>query len=78
VVQVEKLTQWRITLLPGALLAALHTAVLVTGDGKAPAVRSVLEEPFDPKKYPAQLGMRDGKEVVWFLDGAAAKLLTSK
>jgi 6-phosphogluconolactonase len=77
-VQVEKLMQWRITLLPGALLAALRTAVLVAGEDKAPAVRSVFEEPFDPKKYPAQLGLRDGKETVWFLDRAAAKLLTSK
>lgn len=75
-VLVEKFSQWRITLAPGVLLAALHTAVLVTGDDKAPAVRAVFEEPFDPKKYPAQIGMRDGKDVTWFLDQAAAKLLT--
>ncbi len=75
-VQVEKLMQWRITLLPGALVAAHHTAVLVTGEVKAQAVHSVFEEPFDPKKYPAQIGMRDAKDVVWFLDKAAGKLLT--
>lgn len=75
-VQVEKLSQWRITLLPGVLLAAYHTAMLVAGEDKAPAVRSVFEEPYDPKKYPAQLGLRDAKEVEWFLDEAAAKLLT--
>jgi 6-phosphogluconolactonase len=74
-VQVEKLMQWRITLLPGVLLAAYHTAVLVAGDDKAEAVRSVFESPYDPKKYPAQIGMRDGKKVDWFLDKAAAKLL---
>jgi 6-phosphogluconolactonase len=74
-VQVEKLQQWRITLLPGVLLAAYHTAVLVAGDDKASAVQSVFEEPYDPKKYPAQLGLRDGKEVKWFLDEGAAKLL---
>ena len=74
-VKVEKLEQWRITLLPGALLAAHNTAVLATGEDKAPAIRSVFEEAFDPKKYPAQLGMRDAKNVTWFVDQAAAKLL---
>jgi 6-phosphogluconolactonase len=74
-VHVEKLSQWRITLLPGVLLAANHTAMLVAGDDKAPAVQSVFEEPYDPKKYPAQLGLRDGKDVEWFLDAGAAKLL---
>ncbi len=75
-VQVEKLSQWRITLLPGVLLAAYHTAVLVAGDDKAAAVQSVFGESYDPKKYPAQLGLRDGKEVEWFLDEGAAKLLS--
>ncbi len=74
-VHVEKLWQWRITLLPGALLAANHSAVLVTGEDKAEAVRSVFEEQYDPMKYPAQLGMRDAKDVEWFLDQAAAKEL---
>jgi 6-phosphogluconolactonase len=74
-VQVEKLNQWRITLLPGALLAAHHTAVLAAGDDKAEAVRAVFEEPFDPMKYPAQLGMREAKKLEWFLDEASAKLL---
>jgi 6-phosphogluconolactonase len=74
-VNVEKLAQWRITLLPGVLLAAHNTVVLATGEEKAPAVRAVFEEPFDPKRYPAQLGMRDARNVTWFLDQAAAKLL---
>lgn len=74
-VRVEKLSQWRITLLPGVLLAALHTAVLVAGEDKATAVRVVFEEPYDPGKYPAQLGLRDGGEAQWFLDEPAAKLL---
>ena len=74
-VRVEKLAQWRITLLPGTLLAAHHTVMLVAGEDKAAAVQSVLEEPYDPQKYPAQLGMRNGTEIVWFLDAGAAKLL---
>jgi 6-phosphogluconolactonase len=74
-VRVEKLSQWRITLAPGPLLAANHTAVLVSGEDKAQAVKSVFEESYDPKKIPAQLGMREGKDVAWFLDAGAAKLL---
>ncbi|HKX00084.1 MAG TPA: 6-phosphogluconolactonase [Bryobacteraceae bacterium] len=74
-VHVEKLSQWRITLLPGVLLAASHTAMLVSGDDKAEAVRWVFEEPFDPKRYPAQLGIREARDFVWFLDrGAVSRL----
>jgi 6-phosphogluconolactonase len=74
-VRVEKLSQWRITLLPATLLAAHHTAVLVAGEDKAAAVRSVFEKPYDPKQYPAQIGMREGRDVVWFLDREAAQQL---
>src|SRR6266404_1453828 len=48
-VWVERMNQWRITLLPGVLLAARHTAMLVTGADKAEAVRAVFCEPYDPK-----------------------------
>jgi 6-phosphogluconolactonase len=74
-VRVEKLSQWRITLLPGVLLAARHTAMLVAGEDKATAVRAVFEDPYDPLKYPAQLGLRDAQEVEWFLDEPAGRLL---
>ena len=74
-VHVEKLSQWRITLLPGALLAARRTAMLVAGDDKATPLRSVFEEPYEPGKYPAQLGLRDSQELEWFLDESAARLL---
>ncbi len=74
-VYVEKKSTWRITLLPGPLLAARRTVVLVDGPEKAQAVRVVFHEPYDPVLYPAQLGMREGRPVVWFLDRAAARLL---
>jgi 6-phosphogluconolactonase len=74
-VYVEKLAQWRVTLLPGALLAARHTVFLVTGGDKAGAVRAVFNEPYDPKQYPAQIASHHGRSVTWFLDAAAAALL---
>lgn len=72
---VEKLGQWRITLLPGVLLAAKHTVMLVTGGDKAGAVRAVFNETYDPKQYPAQMVSHHGRHVVWFLDAAAAALM---
>jgi 6-phosphogluconolactonase len=63
---------WRVTLLPGAMLAAKNTAFLVSGADKAEAVGSVFHEEFDAKKFPAQLISRQGKNVQWYLDQAAA------
>lgn len=74
-IEVRKLGQKRITLLPGVLLNARHTVMLVCGADKAEAVRAVFEEPYEPRRYPAQLGVHDGRGVYWFLDHAAAKLM---
>jgi 6-phosphogluconolactonase len=72
-VYVEKFHQWRITLLPGVLLAAKQTIMLVAGADKAEPLRSVLHGPYDPKQYPAQIATYDSRNVMWFLDRAAAK-----
>jgi 6-phosphogluconolactonase len=69
---VQKMATWRITLLPGALLAAKDTVFLVTGTDKAPGVGQVFHQEFDPKRYPAQLISRQSHRVTWFLDQAAA------
>jgi 6-phosphogluconolactonase len=74
-VYVEKFHQWRITLLPGVLEAPQHTIMLVAGEDKAEPLRAVLHEPFDAKKFPAQIGTHDGRNVMWFLDRAAARLM---
>ena len=72
---VPKFNQWRVTLLPGVLLAAKHTVFLVAGEDKADAVRAVFHEEYDPKKYPAQMASHHGRGVSWFLDEAAASLM---
>jgi 6-phosphogluconolactonase len=72
-VYVEKLNSWRVTLLPGALLAAGHTMFLSTGEDKADAVHAVLTEPYDPRRWPAQVITHHGRRVAWFLDHAAAR-----
>ncbi len=75
-VYVEKFHQWRVTLLPGVLEAAKQTVMLVAGEDKAEPLRSVMHGPFDPKKYPCQIATFGGRNVMWFLDRAAARLLT--
>jgi 6-phosphogluconolactonase len=72
---VEKMRQWRMTLLPGVLEAARHTVVLATGADKAAALDAVLRGPYDPVKWPAQIAAREGSKATWFVDEAASALL---
>ena len=72
-VYADKFHQWRVTLLPGVLRAAWHTVMLVAGEDKAEALRRVLHEPYDPKKFPLQIVSADGANVLWFLDRGAAR-----
>jgi 6-phosphogluconolactonase len=73
-VYVEKLAQWRVTLLPGTLLRARAAVFLVSGADKAEAVRAVFQAAYEPRRYPAQI-LRHHPGLVWFLDDAAARLL---
>jgi 6-phosphogluconolactonase len=75
-VWVEKMHQWRITLLPGVLEAARQTVMLVAGADKTEVVRTVLQGAYDPEQFPAQLASR-GSTAIWFLDEAAAAGLAS-
>lgn len=74
-VHVPKLHTWRITLLPGVLLAARHAAVLVSGADKAEAMRNVLLERYAPMEFPAQIIAHHARRATWFLDAAAAQRL---
>src|SRR5206468_8979375 len=71
----EPMKQWRITLLPGVLERARHTVMLVTGLDKRAVLKTVLEGPRDPKRYPAQIMAHEA--AAWFLDPAAAEALCS-
>ncbi|MDZ7636694.1 MAG: 6-phosphogluconolactonase [Bryobacterales bacterium] len=70
-VYVEKLGMWRVTLLPAVLQSARCTVILAGGMDKAESLRQVLNEPYNPRRFPAQL-VRHNLEVRWFLDRAAA------
>ena len=71
---VERLGTTRITLTVPAINAARKAAFLVAGEGKAVALREILEGDADPHDYPAKLiHPPDGPD--WFVDRAAAKPL---
>ena len=74
-VYVAKIPQWRVTLLPGVLLAAHHIAVLVAGQDKRPALRSVFNDPYRPREFPAQIVAHHARRATWFMDEAASGAL---
>ena len=67
-VWVPKMQQHRVTLLSGVLERARQTLCLVSGDEKAPALRSVLSGPPDILRTPAQIA---SAEMAWYVDDAA-------
>jgi 6-phosphogluconolactonase len=74
---VGKLGTDRITLTAPAASNAAEILFMVTGADKAPALKSVLEGPFEPDQLPSQsLQPKNGK-LLWLVDSAAGSLLTS-
>jgi 6-phosphogluconolactonase len=74
-VTVPKPPPTRLTFTPPLLNAAIHILFLVTGADKSEAVQAVLEKPYQPDEYPAQIIRPTHGEVTWMLDQAAASLL---
>lgn len=75
---VGKLDSERITLTAPVLNAGRHVLFLAGGDDKAPALKSVLEGPFEPQQLPAQLIHPEAGPLTWIVDAAAARLLTGE
>jgi 6-phosphogluconolactonase len=74
---VGKLATDRITLTAPAASNAAEILFMVTGADKAPALKSVLEGPFEPDQLPAQsLQPKNGK-LLWLVDASAGSMLTT-
>lgn len=71
---VEAQSTFRITLTPPVINHAARAVFLVSGDGKAEALRAVLEGAREPERYPARIV--EGN-VLWMVDRAAARLLSA-
>lgn len=70
-VYVDKLQQWRITLLPAVLLAARDVVVLAAGADKRQPLAHVLNGPYSPLNYPSQVVMRRTNHPLFFVDATA-------
>lgn len=66
---------YRISLNAPLINQAHYIAFLVYGEGKAEAVKHILEDDKDINDYPAQLINPDNGDLQWFLDSAAASNL---
>src|SRR5712672_2401475 len=72
---VGKLYTDRITLTPPVLNNAARVIFMVHGEEKAPALKAVLEGPYEPEQLPAQMINPPKGRVVWLVDPSAASML---
>jgi 6-phosphogluconolactonase len=72
---VGKLYTDRITLTPPVLNNAARVIFMVHGDEKAPALKAVLEGPYEPDQLPAQIIKPKEGKVLWLVDPSAAAML---
>jgi 6-phosphogluconolactonase len=48
---------------------------MVTGADKAPALKAVLEGPYEPEQLPAQLIAPENGKLLWLIDKTAGAIL---
>ncbi|MDX2186903.1 MAG: 6-phosphogluconolactonase [Opitutaceae bacterium] len=63
---------FRLTLTPSGLRACGKVVVMTLGAAKAPALKRVLREPYQPSAYPSQILKEVAPRVTWLVDEAAA------
>jgi 6-phosphogluconolactonase len=74
---VGKLYTDRITLTAPAANQANRVIFMVTRSDKAPALKAVLEGPYEPDQLPAQLIQPVNGKLLWLVDQAAGSMLAS-
>ena len=74
---VGKLNTERITFTAPAVNQANLVIFLVTRADKAPALKAVLEGPYEPEQLPAQLIQPANGKLLWLVDQAAGALLAT-
>ena len=67
----EEQKMHRISLTPTIVNKSNEIFFLVTGQSKSMAIRNVLNGPFQPERYPAQLIRPTVGELHWFMDESA-------
>jgi 6-phosphogluconolactonase len=74
-VYVEEQKMYRITMTAPLINLAQNILFLITGKAKAETLKTVLNVPYQPDKYPVQLIKPTEGKLYWFIDTAAASLL---
>ena len=74
---IGKLYTERITLTAPAASNSAEIIFMVTGADKAPALKAVLEGPFEPEQLPAQLLQPQNGKLLWLVDAAAGSMLAT-
>jgi 6-phosphogluconolactonase len=74
---IGKLYTDRITLTAPAASNAAEIIFMVTGADKAPALKAVLEGPYEPEQLPAQLLQPKNGKLLWLVDAAAGSMLAT-
>jgi 6-phosphogluconolactonase len=69
---VLKLETTRLTLTVPVINAAKAVTFLVAGEGKAGALKQILEGDADPRAYPAKFIRPEDGDLTWMVDRAAA------
>ena len=77
-VEVEDQIRHRISMTAPVMNNSARIMFLVSGEGKAAAVKRVLEESDDPERVPAHLVAPKDGVVIWMMDKAAASLLSKR
>lgn len=65
----------RITLTAPAINNAEHVIFLIAGADKAPALKGVLEGPYEPDQLPAQMIQPSKGKLLWLVDSTAGGML---
>jgi 6-phosphogluconolactonase len=50
---------------------------MIAGADKAPALKAVLEGPYEPEQLPAQLIQPKNGKLLWLVDSAAGSMLST-
>jgi 6-phosphogluconolactonase len=74
---VGKLYADRVTLTAPAASNSARVLFMVTGVDKAPALKGVLEGPYEPEQLPAQLLQPRNGKLLWLVDAAAGSMLST-
>lgn len=75
---IGKLFSERITLTTPVFNNAACVLFLVHGEDKAPALKAVLEGPFEPEQLPAQLIRPRNGRLIWLVDASASRMLSKE